>query len=410
GWKPASTGAGRRPTRVPAPPAPIPPPSRAAATPPTSPPAAPSACASRNGGRCGRSRNPWRPRTPAPRSRSPPWPWLPDPGTRSRFLAAALPLRLRLPCAHVGWCAKNARQQPGARHDPSLFPARNAQHPRQAPRRGPGQAAYPRPVRQQRGAEEGSGHAGHRSGAQPRRARGLRAPAARPSTALTALRSLVTPGTRCRRCPRAFSFSGPVAPLAAHTVAMRATSVPAAGPKHRTHVHRPRRLTSRHAPPAPWRRIPMKGPNGLPQALYRANLQLQARIAELLHDGSRQWLDFGQRLVEEGLLERDAELRSLGRHDWQALAALPADAFWRQVQQRFGDQQAAAQVSVAVQAAFARGLQEAMREWRRDTAAALDEAGLGFPVDNPMWSALFQGWDALPGLVPGFPGHAPTAS
>lgn len=154
----------------------------------------------------------------------------------------------------------------------------------------------------------------------------------------------------------------------------------------------------------------MKGPNGLPQALYRANLQLQARIAELLQDGSRQWLDFGQRLVEEGLLERDAELRSLGRHDWQALAALPADAFWRQVQQRFGDQQAAAQVSVAVQAAFARGLQEAMREWRRDTAAALDGAGLGFPVDNPMWSALFQGWDALPGLVPGFPGHAPTAS
>ncbi|WP_199728436.1 hypothetical protein [Pseudoxanthomonas sp. SGNA-20] len=144
----------------------------------------------------------------------------------------------------------------------------------------------------------------------------------------------------------------------------------------------------------------MKAQTALPQALYRTNLQLQARLAALLQDTARQWLDFWQRLVEEGVLESDAGLQALGRHDWQALAALPADAFWRQVQQRFGDQQAAAQVAVAVQAAFARGLQDAMRDWRRDTAAALDEAGLGFPANNPMWGALFQGWDAIPpGLV-----------
>jgi len=154
----------------------------------------------------------------------------------------------------------------------------------------------------------------------------------------------------------------------------------------------------------------MKGQTALPQALYQANLELQARIADLLQDSSRQWLEFGQRLVEEGVLEGNAGLEALGRQDWQKLASLPVDAFWRQLQQRFGDQQAAAQVSVAVQAAFARGLQDAMRDWRRDTAAALDEASLGFPVDNPMWGALFQGWDAFPpGLVPGFPGHVPPA-
>lgn len=150
----------------------------------------------------------------------------------------------------------------------------------------------------------------------------------------------------------------------------------------------------------------MKAQTALPQALYRTNLQLQARLAALLQDTARQWLDFWQRLVEEGVLESDAGLQALGRHDWQALAALPADAFWRQVQQRFGDQQAAAQVAVAVQAAFARGLQDAMRDWRRDTAAALDEAGLGFPANNPMWGALFQSWDAIP---PGLVASAATA-
>ena len=45
----------------------------------------------------------------------------------------------------------------------------------------------------------------------------------------------------------------------------------------------------------------MKAQTALPQALYRTNLQLQARLAALLQDTARQWLDFWQRLVEEGV-------------------------------------------------------------------------------------------------------------
>src|SRR5690606_14383958 len=135
----------------------------------------------------------------------------------------------------------------------------------------------------------------------------------------------------------------------------------AAPPRSASGSGNERRGTAAHASG----RSAMKAQTALPQALYRTNLQLQARLAALLQDTARQWLDFWQRLVEEGVLESDAGLQALGRHDWQALAALPADAFWRQVQQRFGDQQAAAQVAVAVQAAFARGLQDAMRDWRR---------------------------------------------
>jgi|GEM_PF-377492 len=137
----------------------------------------------------------------------------------------------------------------------------------------------------------------------------------------------------------------------------------------------------------------MKDPTALPLSLYQANADLQARIGGLIQDSGRQWLDYAQRLVGDCVAEGNAELQGilLGQ-DWQRLAALPADAFWRQLQQRFGDQQAAAQAAVAAQAAFANGLQEALEDWRRDTATALDDAGLAYPASDPEWSVLFS-WE-----------------
>ena len=140
----------------------------------------------------------------------------------------------------------------------------------------------------------------------------------------------------------------------------------------------------------------MNDPTDLPLALYQANFDLQVRIGELLQDSGRHWLEFGQRLVNDGLVENGAELQQLmAAGDWQKLAALPADAFWRQLQQRFGDQQATTQIVVAAQASFARGLQDALAAWQRDTIAALDQAGLATPALGPEWSHLFAGWEAV---------------
>lgn len=130
----------------------------------------------------------------------------------------------------------------------------------------------------------------------------------------------------------------------------------------------------------------------LPLALYQANFDLQVRISELLQDSGRHWLEFGQRLVNDGLVENGAELQQLmAAGDWQKLAALPADAFWRQLQQRFGDQQAAAQIAVAAQSSFARDLQDALSRWRQDTIAAMDDAGFGLavPAVDTQWTAMF---------------------
>lgn len=136
----------------------------------------------------------------------------------------------------------------------------------------------------------------------------------------------------------------------------------------------------------------MTDPTDLPLALYQANFDLQVRIGELLQDSGRHWLEFGQRLVNDGLVENGAELQQLmAAGDWQKLAALPADAFWRQLQQRFGDQQAAAQIAVAAQSSFARDLQEALARWQQETIAAMDQAGFGLavPAVDTQWTAMF---------------------
>lgn len=158
----------------------------------------------------------------------------------------------------------------------------------------------------------------------------------------------------------------------------------------------------------------MKDPTAFPIALAQANYQLQSRITELTQSGGQHWYEFVQRLVNDGIVEGNAELQDILRtQDWQRLLSMPADAYWRQLQQRFGDQQAAAQIAVAAQASFARGLQDALASWQHDTIAALDQAGLATPALDPDWGELFVGWEAvLPGVAaaPRATAAAPKAS
>lgn len=93
----------------------------------------------------------------------------------------------------------------------------------------------------------------------------------------------------------------------------------------------------------------------------------------------------GCRLSGEVIAGHAAAARALhAAHDWRAFATLPADAFWRQLQLHLREGQALAQVAMTAQTAFANGLQQAPRTWRKDSAAALGEAlggalGMGTP-------------------------------
>ena len=57
----------------------------------------------------------------------------------------------------------------------------------------------------------------------------------------------------------------------------------------------------------------MNNPVALPLALYKANLGLQSRIGELVQAGGRQWFEFGQRLLSDGIVENGTELQEILR-------------------------------------------------------------------------------------------------
>lgn len=140
------------------------------------------------------------------------------------------------------------------------------------------------------------------------------------------------------------------------------------------------------------------GNTALPLNLYKANLELQVRINKLLQESARQWLDMGNRLVGDGIAESNAEVESLLQaQDWQKLASLPAETFWRQLQQRFGDSQAATQIAISAQTAFTTGLQQAVQTWQKETASAVGTAANDAALNaaNKAWESAVQQWSGL---------------
>jgi post-segregation antitoxin (ccd killing protein) len=131
----------------------------------------------------------------------------------------------------------------------------------------------------------------------------------------------------------------------------------------------------------------------LPLNLHKANLELQLRLGRLLQENQRKWLELSSRAISEGIAESSAELEQvLKTQDWQALAALPGEAFWRQLQQRMGDSQALTQMAISAQTAFAAGLQEALQAWQKETAQALSGAG-DFSNIQGIFNDMLQQWN-----------------
>ena len=128
--------------------------------------------------------------------------------------------------------------------------------------------------------------------------------------------------------------------------------------------------------------------NELPIHLYKANAELQLQITRLLQESSHHWLEVMQQLSAGGVLETTSRIQGLQQAaDWQALATLPSEVFWRLCQGRMGDAQAVGQVAAKSQTAFANGLRQALTTWQESVSEAFGASG-----DAASFAQLCQPW------------------
>lgn len=130
----------------------------------------------------------------------------------------------------------------------------------------------------------------------------------------------------------------------------------------------------------------------LPIHLYKANAELQLQITRVLQESGHHWFEAMQQLSAGGMLETTSRIQGLQQAaDWQALAALPSEVFWRLCQGRVGDAQAVGQAAAKSQAAFADGLRQALATWQASVSEALGASG-----DTASFVQLWtQPWTAL---------------
>ncbi len=131
--------------------------------------------------------------------------------------------------------------------------------------------------------------------------------------------------------------------------------------------------------------------DAVPLKLHKANLELQMQINRLLQEGSHRWLDVTSKASTEGIAEAQAEIEGLRKaENWQSLATLPGESFWRLLQQRVGDTQELTQVAIKNQAAFTSGLQEAIENWQKSISEAVGSVSSAQPIQD-----IFKQWASL---------------
>ncbi|MBO9332979.1 hypothetical protein C1I89_31415 [Achromobacter pulmonis] len=123
---------------------------------------------------------------------------------------------------------------------------------------------------------------------------------------------------------------------------------------------------------------------------FKANAELQLRLAKLTQECGQRWLESVVKAGKDGMAESTAQIESLLKaENWQALATLPSQTFWRVFQQRVTDTQALNQLAIENQAALTRGLQQAIQEWQQVTIESASKLGSAQPLLD-----VFNQWGA----------------
>ncbi len=129
-----------------------------------------------------------------------------------------------------------------------------------------------------------------------------------------------------------------------------------------------------------------------PLSLFKANAELQLRIAQLMRESGHRWLEAAQHSSATGISETTSELQSLLKaEDWQSLASLPVEAFMRRIEDRMSDARSASDIAIRNQQAFASGLQQALEAWQKAVADAMRADGSSNLPALPLQD-IFKQW------------------
>ncbi len=128
----------------------------------------------------------------------------------------------------------------------------------------------------------------------------------------------------------------------------------------------------------------------LPLDLYKANVELQLRITRLLQEGGHRWLESVQKSNMRSMEQTTAEIEGLLQTgNWQSLATLPADTFWRLFQHGVNDSQTINQLAIQNQTEFTTGLQAALEAWQKSVIGVASNTSAAVPVMD-----IFKQWGA----------------
>ena len=131
------------------------------------------------------------------------------------------------------------------------------------------------------------------------------------------------------------------------------------------------------------------GTYNLSETQARAILEL--RLQRLMQENGQQWLENATRAGSENIAESGTEIESLLKaQNWQELATLPAQAFWRQFQYHVGGAQALTQVAIKNQTTFTQGLQIAIQDWQKSVTQAVGQGDAVLPFQD-----IFKQWGAV---------------
>lgn len=147
----------------------------------------------------------------------------------------------------------------------------------------------------------------------------------------------------------------------------------------------------------------------IPLHLLKAQLELQLNLGRLLQESGQQWLEHAARSGPERIAATGNEIDGVHQsRNWQELATLPAQSFWRQSQLRMGHAQALVQTAMASQLTLAQGIQQAVQDWQQQVAGALGNTPGAADTSVP-WSDLLARWTSAVQAV-AVPGQTASAA